>query len=219
MSTRRVWISAIRCGSWAVLASVSSASRSTSALSTTPIRLSGPSGASCASEPTRQRGGIVIVPLSVASSPRIARNSVDLPVPLGPTRPTREPGTICTEPWSIRSRPASRIEMSVMESMRGCHRSRAQTQWDRATKYLRPTVAMAVFVLASAPWESALLQPAQLIEELAQPGRQVGTLRPQILLQPFAHGIADRPAGLVVHLLAAIGFGANHGGFRCFGLL
>ena len=72
MSTSRVWISAIRCGSCAVSASRNSASRSRSALSTTSIRLSGPFGASCARLPTRQRGGIVMVPVSVGNSPRIA---------------------------------------------------------------------------------------------------------------------------------------------------
>ncbi len=72
MSTSRVWISAIRCGSSAVSASWSSASRSRSAFSTTLIRLSGPSGASCARLPMRQRGGRVMLPDSVGRSPRIA---------------------------------------------------------------------------------------------------------------------------------------------------
>ena len=76
----------------------------------------------------RQRGGIAMLPVSVGSSPRIAANSVDLPTPLRPTKPTRAPGTICAELWSIRSRPAIRTEMSVIESMRACHRSRRQTQ-------------------------------------------------------------------------------------------
>src|SRR5207245_346500 len=48
ISTSRFWISAMRCGSRAVSASRSSASRSASALSTISIRLSGPSGASWA---------------------------------------------------------------------------------------------------------------------------------------------------------------------------
>ena len=76
----------------------------------------------------RQRGGIVMVPLSVGNSPRIALNSVDLPTPLRPTKPTRAPGTICTELLSIKSRPAIRTEISDIESMRRCHRSRRQTQ-------------------------------------------------------------------------------------------
>jgi hypothetical protein len=31
-------------------------------------------------------------------------------------------------PWSIRRRPAKRIDISLMESMRGCHRTGRQTQ-------------------------------------------------------------------------------------------
>ena len=72
MSTSRVWISAIRCGSSAVSASPSSASRSRSAFSTTSIRLSGPSGASCARLPIRHRGGSRMCPASSGTSPRIA---------------------------------------------------------------------------------------------------------------------------------------------------
>jgi hypothetical protein len=61
---------------------------------------------------------------------------------------------------------------------------------------------------------SVLVTPAQLVQEFAEPGRQVGTLGPQVLLQPFSHRIADRPAGLVVHLLDVIGIEAKHDGFR-----
>jgi hypothetical protein len=39
-------------------------------------------------------------------------------------RPTREPGAIWAVPWSISNRPASRIEMSVRESIAGFHRKR-----------------------------------------------------------------------------------------------
>src|SRR3569623_617002 len=104
----------------AISASCSKAGRSTSAFSTTSIRLSGPSGASCARLPIRQRGGIEIDPPSRARSLRIARNNVDLPTPLRPTKPTRAPGTICTVLFSISTRPAMRMEMSRMESMPGC---------------------------------------------------------------------------------------------------
>jgi len=41
--------------------------------------------------------------------------------------------------------------------------------------------------------------PAQLIEELSQRLRQLG-LRPHVLLQPFADGIADRARCLVIDL-------------------
>src|ERR1700694_1454998 len=70
----------------------------------------------------RPRGG------PAGSPPRIAWNSVDLPTPLRPTKPTRAPGTICAELLSIRSRPAIRTEMSVIESMPAFHRSRPKTQ-------------------------------------------------------------------------------------------
>src|SRR6202023_1216414 len=81
-----------------------------------PVRIMGGGGF------PQQRGGIVMAPLAVGNSPRIAANSVDLPTPLRPTKPTRAPGTICAEPCSIRSRPAIRTEISVSESMRRCHR-------------------------------------------------------------------------------------------------
>ncbi|MNJ78370.1 hypothetical protein D3C77_761080 [compost metagenome] len=40
-----------------------------------------------------------------ASSPRISLNSVDLPMPLRPTRPTLDPGGRLTEASSRNSRP------------------------------------------------------------------------------------------------------------------
>ena len=43
----------------------------------------------------RRRGRLRIVPLSGDSSSRIIRKSVVLPAPLGPTKPTREPGRRC----------------------------------------------------------------------------------------------------------------------------
>ena len=57
MSASRVWISAMRCGSLRGFGFGQQRARSASALSTMSIRLSGPSGASCASRPMRQRGG------------------------------------------------------------------------------------------------------------------------------------------------------------------
>ena len=41
---------------------------------------------------------------------------------------TRAPGVICTELWSIRRRPARRMERSVIASMRPCHRKARRTQ-------------------------------------------------------------------------------------------
>ncbi|SPP95863.1 protein of unknown function [Bradyrhizobium vignae] len=196
MSTSRVWISAIRCGSVACSASASSASRSRSALSTTEIRLSGPFGASCARLPMRQRGGRVTEPCSAASSPRITLNSVDLPVPLRPTRPTRDPGVICTELWSIKRRPARRMERSVIASMRPCHRKARRTQ-----------PAFSSMRLAFAP--------LQLVQELLKICRET-RFGPEALLEPLAHGIADRAAGAPVDLYVVIGRRPSHRKVPCF---
>src|SRR5271154_2167638 len=40
-------------------------------------------------------------------------------------------------------------------------------------------------------------------------------LRPQALLQPLAHGITDRSAGLAVDCFWLVGDSAVHDGFRC----
>ena len=117
MSASRIWISAISCGSCSVSASSSSRVRSTSALSTTSIRLSGPLGASWARRPTRQRDGSSMSPCSAATSWVMTLNRVLLPLPLRPTNPMREPSGMRTEACSIRSRPAMRTERSSMMSM------------------------------------------------------------------------------------------------------
>jgi hypothetical protein len=64
MSTRRIWISAMRCGSVAVSASARSALRSLSALSTISISESSVPGASCATWPMRAFFGSEIEPVS-----------------------------------------------------------------------------------------------------------------------------------------------------------
>ncbi len=46
-------------------------------------------------------------------------------------------------------------------------------------------------------------------------GGRVELLRAQALLQPLAHGIADRSAGLAVDWFAVVYDSAVHGGFRC----
>ena len=92
MSDRRVWISAMRCGSVAVSASAISAARSVSAASTVSMQARGPPGASCATQPMRRvLGQVVIEPSSGWISPAIMRSSVVLPVPLRPTSPTLWP--------------------------------------------------------------------------------------------------------------------------------
>jgi hypothetical protein len=78
-------------------------------------------------------------------------------------------------------------------------------------RYKKFRAALAVAILRRA---SAIVLPAEFVQKVAQLGRQLGAFGTQILLQPFTHGIADRPAGLAVHLLAAFGLIANHGGFR-----
>ena len=62
--------------------------------------VSGPPGASCATVPIWAWRGTRIEPDSVPSSPRIMRNSVDLPTPLRPTRPTLWPSG--GRPWHPR---------------------------------------------------------------------------------------------------------------------
>ena len=42
------------------------------------------------------RGGNVTMPVPIGGFAADGRNSVDLPVPLRPTKPTRAPGAICT---------------------------------------------------------------------------------------------------------------------------
>ena len=117
ISASRVWISAMRCGSCAVSASANSAVRSLCAFRTTSSKLSGPFGASCASLPMRQRGGISTWPCSADVSPAMTPNNVVLPVPLRPTSPTRAPvGTRAEAPFNS-VRPAIRTVRSSMMSM------------------------------------------------------------------------------------------------------
>jgi hypothetical protein len=55
--------------------------------------------------------------------------------------------------------------------------------------------------------------PAQVIDQLLQAGRgrMVGA---QVLLQPFAYGIADRSAGFTIDLSAVVGDSAIHDRIR-----
>ena len=104
MSTRRVWMSAMRWGSLAWSASASSAARSVSASRTKLIRLCSPPGASCSTRPRRTPLGMEIEPDSGDSSPAIRRNNVVLPAPLRPTKPTRARAGNATVASSISSR-------------------------------------------------------------------------------------------------------------------
>ena len=55
------------------------------------MRLTGVAGCSCSTAAMRAALGSAISPPSGDSSPRISLNSVDLPMPLRPTRPTLAP--------------------------------------------------------------------------------------------------------------------------------
>src|SRR6202043_2718987 len=118
-----------------------------------------------------------------------------------------------------RSRPASRTETSVMESMRGCHRSRRQTQ----------PVCGAFFCatpLAKWQFQAPLTVPvrrlgvslpfalAQLVQKMLQVRGRANRLGAGGPLQPIPDGVADRAAGLAVYRVDDIGDEAVHGRFR-----
>jgi hypothetical protein len=55
---------------------------------------------------------------------------------------------------------------------------------------------------------------AQLIHQMLQVWRQARKIRMQVLLQPFAYGVADRSADLVIELFADVAGSTVHDGFR-----
>ena len=55
-----------------------------------------------------------------------------------------------------------------------------------------------------------VVAPAQFVDEFAQPRREI-VLGVQALLQPFADGVADRRAGLVVDLFELVVDSGFHG--------
>jgi hypothetical protein len=59
-----------------------------------------------------------------------------------------------------------------------------------------------------------VVPPAQFIQEMLKVGRQARGLGVKALLQPFAHGVADRSAGLAIDLFAVVVDSAHHGEFR-----
>ncbi len=105
-------MSAMRPASVAVSASSSRRARSSSPASTASIAGLSPPGASCATVPIFEPRGMATSPDSIVWSPSIARNRVVLPVPFGPTSPTRLPVGIRADAASIRRRPAIRMVMS-----------------------------------------------------------------------------------------------------------
>jgi hypothetical protein len=60
----------------------------------------------------------------------------------------------------------------------------------------------------------AVILPLQLIHQISQMGRQFGILRAKVLLQPFADGTADRSAGSLIDLFAALVDSVRHRWFR-----
>jgi hypothetical protein len=63
-------------------------------------------------------------------------------------------------------------------------------------------------------FRGVIVAPAQLIHQMLKMGRQTRGLGAKIFLQPFAHGIADRSAGLTIDLFAVVVDSAHHGVFR-----
>ena len=59
-----------------------------------------------------------------------------------------------------------------------------------------------------------MLAPAELVQQIRQMRRQIGFDWAQILLQPFADSVANRPACLVVDEFVAAVDSAVHGQFR-----
>ena len=55
---------------------------------------------------------------------------------------------------------------------------------------------------------------AQFIHQMLEMRGQGGLFRAEVLLQPFAHGFANRSAGLAIDLFAVVADSAIHGEFR-----
>jgi hypothetical protein len=61
---------------------------------------------------------------------------------------------------------------------------------------------------------TVVVLPSQRIHQVPEAGRQLGIFRAKVLLQPFADGTADRPAGAAIDLFAAFVDSVGHRGFR-----
>jgi hypothetical protein len=59
-----------------------------------------------------------------------------------------------------------------------------------------------------------VIAPAQFVHQVFEVGRWTQGLRAKVPLQPFAHGVADRSAGLAIDLFAVVGDSAIHDEFR-----
>jgi hypothetical protein len=64
--------------------------------------------------------------------------------------------------------------------------------------------------LVRRPFSSVVVPLAQFVDQKLKMRGQTRRFRAQILLQPLAHGIADRSAGLAVDRFASVGSSAVH---------
>jgi hypothetical protein len=69
----------------------------------------------------------------------------------------------------------------------------------------RPVLAPATFLA---------VPPAQFVHQVPEARGQARIFGTQVLLQPFAYRVADRPAGLVINRFAAVVDSAVHEEFR-----
>jgi hypothetical protein len=59
-----------------------------------------------------------------------------------------------------------------------------------------------------------MVPPVQFVEQMLEVGGEARGLRAKVMLQPFAYGVADRSAGLVIDLFAVLVVSAVHSAFR-----
>jgi hypothetical protein len=76
------------------------------------------------------------------------------------------------------------------------------------------TAYASIFILVRWHRATLVVPSAQFIHQMLEMGRQTRGLRTKVLLQPFAHGVADRSAGLAIDLFAVVVDSAFHGRFR-----
>jgi hypothetical protein len=105
--------------------------------------------------------------------------------------------------------------MSVIESMRGFHRSGRQTQPRLCAKCRFAQAGYARMFSSNRRQQSvAAVLPLQLVHQVLEMGGQFGSFGAKVLLQPFADGTANRSAGSAIDLFAALVDPVGHRGFR-----
>jgi hypothetical protein len=60
----------------------------------------------------------------------------------------------------------------------------------------------------------AAVLPLQSVHQVLEMGRQFGSFRAEVSLQPLADAAANRSAGSAIHLFAALVNSVGHRGFR-----